>query len=117
MLCIGIDIGGTKCAGTIGNENGEILWKLAIATTNATETLEQIYVLAKEAAGTAQAEYHTSPAAVGISCGGPLDSRRGLIQSPPNPVSYTHLRRTTVHTFFTRDDPPPGGRYRTPTGG
>ncbi|MDY3940782.1 MAG: ROK family protein [Eubacteriales bacterium] len=98
MLCIGIDIGGTKCAVTIGNENGEILWKRAIATTNATETLEQIYVLAKEAAGTAQAEYHTSPAAVGISCGGPLDSRRGLIQSPPNLPGWDNIPITAALT-------------------
>lgn len=98
MPCIGIDIGGTKCAVTIGNESGEILWKRAIATTNATETLEQIYGLAKEAAGTAQAEYHTSPAAVGISCGGPLESRRGLIQSPPNLPGWDNIPITAALT-------------------
>ena len=49
MLCIGIDIGGTKCAVTLGNEHGEILWKRSFATTNTEETLQQIYALSAAA--------------------------------------------------------------------
>lgn len=32
------------------------------------------------------------PAGVGISCGGPLDSRRGVIQSPPNLPGWDEVR-------------------------
>lgn len=98
MLCIGIDIGGTKCAVTIGNDSGEILWKRAFATANTDETLRQLHALAEEAAETARATYHTAPAAVGISCGGPLDSRRGIIQSPPNLPGWDNIPITAALT-------------------
>lgn len=73
---LGIDIGGTKCAVILGNENGEILQKRKFPTTTAEETLERIFAVLEEWKGQA--------AAVGISCGGPLDEAKGVILSPPN---------------------------------
>lgn len=73
---LGIDIGGTKCAVILGNEDGKILQKQVFPTTTAEETLTQIFIALEELKGQA--------VAVGISCGGPLDETRGLILSPPN---------------------------------
>ena len=72
---IGVDIGGTKCSVVYGNSEGEIFQKKIFATTNVKENLQE----EKESIhgfGTAQA--------IGVSCGGPLDSQKGQILSPPN---------------------------------
>lgn len=72
---IGVDIGGTKCAVVLGDENGNILNKIRFDTTDCETTLKKI-VEAVRSMGECDA--------VGISCGGPLDSEKGVIMSPPN---------------------------------
>ncbi|MFN8486012.1 MAG: ROK family protein [Caldilineaceae bacterium] len=97
---LGIDIGGTKCAVTLGLQQAatgtaadttdlQILAKAAFATPfNAPEaTLEQI-VQTSQALARQQQLTMQGIAAIGISCGGPLDSRRGLILSPPNLIGW-----------------------------
>ena len=74
---IGIDIGGTKCAVVLGNERGEIVRKLRFPTQGRDETLKRIF----ESADELRAD---RAAAIGVSCGGPLDSRKGVILGPPN---------------------------------
>lgn len=110
MMLIGLDIGGTKCAVTLGNDSGEILWKKAFPTTGVVETLHTLYEITAEAAHTAQTEYHTAPTAIGVSCGGPLDSRRGVIQSPPNlpgwdniPITAELTARFGIPAFLQND--------------
>lgn len=76
MEFLGIDIGGTKCAVVRGNEKGDILEKIKFPTADVEKTLENIFTAAKKIKG--------ESAAVGISCGGPLDSEKGIILSPPN---------------------------------
>lgn len=79
---IGLDIGGTKCAVCIGieTEGGlRILDKKSIPTDHGVspyEMIDRMCVLAEEM--TDQID------CIGISCGGPLDSKEGIIQSPPN---------------------------------
>ncbi len=86
---IGIDIGGTKCAVVRGDENGTVLKKLRFPTTDKEQTLEEII----RAAG----ELMTPKArAVGISCGGPLNSRTGEILSPPNLPGWDHVPITKL---------------------
>lgn len=80
MQCIGIDIGGTKCAVTLGNEQGEVLQKIYFETTTVAETIDHIFQAVRELFRIAG----ENPAAIGISCGGPLDSETGVILSPPN---------------------------------
>ena len=76
-LYLGLDIGGTKCALVSGTENCEILSRYEIKTADYPDWRDLIdALLAQRPAG----QY----AAVGVSCGGPLDSARGLILSPPN---------------------------------
>lgn len=79
---IGFDIGGTKCAVCIGKntENGlEIVSKKVIPTDHSVSPYEMLDRMC------ALAESMTDDfSKIGISCGGPLDSVRGLILSPPN---------------------------------
>lgn len=74
----GLDIGGTKSALVIGDRAGNILarWQVDTASYdgNWRKLLDTLLAYPE----------NMLPAAVGISCGGPLDSRRGLILSPPN---------------------------------
>ena len=83
---LGIDIGGTKCAVIYGIDTDGVLKiadKVRFETTDVDETVARILSEVK-----AMASRHgldaTNTKAVGISCGGPLDSRRGIVQSPPN---------------------------------
>ncbi|MDG0813736.1 ROK family protein [Cohnella rhizosphaerae] len=84
-LLAGIDIGGTKCAVSLGRpsmDGIEIVGKHMLPTAGTPDfmigsLLDGLDALLA-AAGAA------APAAVGISCGGPLDAGRGLILSPPN---------------------------------
>ena len=76
MSYIGIDIGGTKCAVTRGSGT-RIDEKIRFDTTRRDETLARIFD------STAQLMTR-DVTAVGVSCGGPLDSRRGVILSPQN---------------------------------
>lgn len=83
---IGVDIGGTKCAVTYGYKDGatlELLDEDRFATTTVNETIKAIIGSVEK-----MIAKHTLTkdgiAALGISCGGPLDSQKGLIMSPPN---------------------------------
>ena len=80
---LGIDIGGTKCALVLGDECGKVLHKVRFETLGKDETLARIVTEAQNLIGFAK-ESGDEVSAIGISCGGPLDSRLGLIQSPPN---------------------------------
>ena len=83
---IGIDIGGTKCAVTYGRCEGssvELVDKLRFDTTHVQETLGNIL----DTTAQLMKRHGLTPenvSAIGISCGGPLDSKRGIILSPPN---------------------------------
>lgn len=82
MALIGWDIGGTKCAAVIGrNENGQlrVTGKTAFPTCETWQkTTQRLIGESRALLGGEKAE------AVGISCGGPLDSKRGIVMSPPN---------------------------------
>lgn len=77
---IGIDVGGTKCAVSLGNEKAEVKKSVRFPTAGPEETVERILC---EAAAL-MAESDEAVRAAGISCGSPLDPKRGIIQSPPN---------------------------------
>ncbi len=83
MYILGIDIGGTKCAVITAQWDGDsitILKKEKCPTDLSISPKEMIEKLIKIADGLLEKK----PDAIGISCGGPLDSRRGIIMSPPN---------------------------------
>lgn len=95
---LGIDIGGTKCAVIYGRLNDgrlEIVEKVKFPTRSVERTLTEI----RQGVETLMRTYELSAeriGAVGVSCGGPLDSEKGLILSPPNlkgwdGIPITHL--------------------------
>ena len=85
-LLAGVDIGGTKCAVSLGraSENGvEVIQKRRFATpVSSAATLAAIETSLEEMLD--DSGLRKQLAAMGVSCGGPLDSRAGLILSPPN---------------------------------
>ena len=80
MFCIGYDIGGTKCAISLGElgESIRILERYEIATRLPAQTLAALSPYAERFIK----DYAVQ--AIGISCGGPLDSKTGVIVCPPN---------------------------------
>lgn len=87
-LLLGIDIGGTKCAACLGESDGaglRIIAKKRFDTPprDPQKTVEKLLSLSAEILGENAAPAE-SVSAAGVSCGGPLDSRRGVILSPPN---------------------------------
>ena len=83
MYILGFDIGGTKCAvitAKVTDGNITILKKEKCATDlklSPEEMINKLIAIADEL-------LEGKPDAIGVSCGGPLDSRKGIIMSPPN---------------------------------
>lgn len=83
MYILGFDIGGTKCA-VVTAEWDEREVKLlkkekceTILSISPEEMIDKLIVMADSI-------LDKTPDAIGISCGGPLDSERGVILGPPN---------------------------------
>ncbi len=98
MNLLGIDIGGTKIAISIGTENGEILVDQRFGTNShsAQETLNQAAVVAadliKKAGLTAK-----QIDAIGISSPGPMCSKRRMILETPNLKQWNQFK---IGDFF-----------------
>ena len=89
--CIGIDIGGTKCSVVLGkipfsSPETSLIKKIAFETEpfSPNVSLDLMYRYIDNL-------FHTVPdlssdtlSGIGISCGGPLDSKNGVILNPPN---------------------------------
>jgi len=73
---IGLDLGGTKCA-VSHLVDGRVVETLRIPTGDFAATFAAL-------ADGIRALRDARPVAIGVSCGGPLDSARGIILSPPN---------------------------------
>lgn len=84
---IGIDIGGTKCAVILGDERGNTVEKVKFPTSGVDETLEKIMDGCEKMLALSDNPIRS----VGISCGGPLDPVRGVIQSPPNLPGWDNI--------------------------
>ena len=80
-VLLGLDIGGTKCSALVGDAQGRVLAKETVQTRESPGWRAMFARLA-EAGG--RLLNGRAPRAVGISCGGPLSSARGVILSPPN---------------------------------
>jgi glucokinase len=105
-LLVGIDIGGTKCAACIGGADGVVRARREFPTAGGPAAM---LALLGRAADELVAQHGTT-AAVGISCGGPLDSGTGVILSPPNlpgwdavPVVKFFQDRLGVPAFLHND--------------
>ncbi len=83
-IYFGLDIGGTKCAVVIGDNSFSIKKKVTFETRTErgyqailSDFMNHMRSLLKEFPGSGLKR-------IGISCGGPLDSKKGMIYSPPN---------------------------------
>ncbi len=83
MYILGFDIGGTKCAVITAKCDGDniTLLKKAVCPTDLNVTPEEMINKLIDMADGILTE---KPEKIGISCGGPLDSQKGIILSPPN---------------------------------
>jgi len=91
-IIAGLDIGGTKCAVLLGRVDGDEI-----------ETIERIQFLTPDTPEKAidhmtdtldsliKTHQVSELAAIGISCGGPLDSKRGVVVSPPNLPGWENI--------------------------
>ena len=96
-MIVGLDIGGTKCAISTGESADgriKILSREEFPTAGLSwhqvvdefsRRIENHLTTQPPYHNTTQPLYHnTTLTSIGISCGGPLDSKRGVIMSPPN---------------------------------
>ena len=83
---IGIDIGGTKLATVVADKDGNILQKVRKLTESekgprhAVELILSMVGEVLDLAGLRREDI----SGIGVSCGGPLDTKTGIIYSPPN---------------------------------
>ena len=87
---IGVDIGGTKCAVCLGQvEDGmvTILHRCNAHPTANHSVTEMLKLLLKDSRACIVLSPE-KPKAMGISCGSPMDSKRGRILSPPNLIGW-----------------------------
>ena len=83
---IGMDIGGTKCSVVFGVDDVdgvEVKDKIKFSTLDVGKTLDKLKGSVREIMDR-NALTPESVWGIGISCGGPLDSGRGIIMSPAN---------------------------------
>lgn len=82
---LGIDIGGTKCAVVVGDSNFNIFERIQFDTRTAERDYREVineFFMHIDSLFESRPKEHLK--AIGISCGGPLDSKKGMIYSPPN---------------------------------
>ncbi|MCC7193146.1 MAG: ROK family protein [Phycisphaeraceae bacterium] len=81
-LYLGLDVGGTKCAVVIGDDKGTIRERIEWPSQAERGPQPMIADLTTNAGYLR--EKHAGVQAVGVSIGGPLDARNGIIHAPPN---------------------------------
>jgi glucokinase len=85
-IILGIDIGGTKCAVSVGTDDGELLARKEMATIQGAAP----QVVLNDLANLGKSLLDENGIAIGsilgigVSCGGPLNRKDGTICSPPN---------------------------------
>ncbi len=89
---LGVDIGGTKCAVLAGTEKMEILDRFQFATETKRGPEYAITKLLETSADVVNKLDKNNLSAIGISCGGPLDSKKGIVQSPPNLPGWDNIQ-------------------------
>ncbi len=94
-MYLGIDIGGTKCAVSIGDNTGKIYTRESFLTNEPLGPEQSISKLLE----TAEKLVHTTThkiKAIGVSCGSPMNSQAGIILSPPNLPSWKEVPITKI---------------------
>jgi len=94
---LGYDIGGTKCSIVLGDQDFNIYEKIFFKTRTAERGYIEILDEFKEHTHKLLETYDPEKLVkIGISCGGPLDSKKGIIKSPPNLPGWDHVPIVTI---------------------
>ena len=83
---VGIDIGGTKLATVVADRTGNILGKVrrpTLSEKGPEYAIRLLFDMVREVVNQVGLE-QTAISAIGVSCGGPLDTKTGIVYSPPN---------------------------------
>jgi len=95
-IYLGLDIGGTKCAVVVGDASFEIKRKVAFETRTERGYMAILSEF-KQHIRSLLAEFSDCKLKrIGISCGGPLDSKTGTIYSPPNLPGWDNVPITKI---------------------
>ncbi len=89
-MLLGVDIGGTKCSVVLSDLKGNIVNKISFDTSSLCETMDRIICTVRKISD------ETRILSCGISCGGPLNEKEGLIMSPPNLPGWDNIRITRI---------------------
>ena len=108
---IGLDIGGTKCAVCLGNDQAIPIDKIKFPTPKGfTPTLKLLFEAIKQITERNKIDLNSQIKSIGISCGGPLDEVRGIVQSPPNLPDWDDIhivdiikKELDIPTFLMND--------------
>ncbi|HOV63016.1 MAG TPA: ROK family protein [Spirochaetia bacterium] len=109
---LGIDIGGTKSAIILGTDSGSIIDRIQFPTEpwNGPDLALKRYAEGIASLLKEKGIHTSSVKAIGVSCGSPLDPKRGLILSPPNlpgwnavPITEYLKHKTGIDTFLEND--------------
>ncbi|NOR34522.1 MAG: ROK family protein [Bacteroidales bacterium] len=81
---LGFDVGGTKCTVVLGDKNFKVHEKIVFATHPERGYPEILAEFKRHTYELFEKYDKNKLVKIGISCGGPLDSEKGIIYSPPN---------------------------------
>ena len=112
-MLLGFDIGGTKCAVVLGEQDGAKMKVVAkkIVSTNKPpfEMIETLFSLAETLLIDKKLSVESIDG-IGISCGGPLNSKDGIIVAPPNLIGWQNIaivamaeERFRINTMLLND--------------
>jgi glucokinase len=95
-LYVGLDVGGTKCSVVIGDNTFSIRKKV-VFDTRTERGYEEILYDFKNCMRSLLSDFPGfNLKRIGISCGGPLDSKKGIIYSPPNLPGWDKVPITKI---------------------
>ncbi len=95
---IGVDIGGTKTAVVLSSEPPAMLGRIEFATLpeqgpeRAIELIKELIYQLIDREGAERARLGD----IGVSCGGPLDQKTGVIMAPPNLSTWVDVPITSI---------------------
>jgi glucokinase len=95
-IYLGLDIGGTKCSVVIGDNSFSIKKKISFETRTERGYVEILNDFKKNMRSLLTQFSGYNLKRIGISCGGPLDSRKGMIYSPPNLPGWDNVPITKI---------------------
>ena len=95
-MWVGIDIGGTKTAVVLSQKPPAVIARVEFATLPANGPDHAIDAIQRTIRELLAAHAVTQIQGIGVSCGGPLDRRTGVIQAPPNLPTWVDIPITRI---------------------